>query len=306
VKDDSRPKNLAASLRARLLTRAKERGAELQLVLSEFAIERLLHRLGVSTQRDAFVLKGATLLRMWSRDLGRATWDLDLLGRGLSGVTEAVEAIRSITAIRVDDGIEFDVGSIEGEEIKVADEYPGVRVRLVAKLAGARIPIQIDLGYGDAVVPPPTLEVLPTLLDLPAPRVLVYPRETVVAEKLDAMVTLGLVNSRMKDFYDVDWLAASYSFDGELLQSAVRASFASRSTKIVDTTPLILVPGVLAAPERATQWRSFIKRTGVVATVDPESLAQRLRLFVVPLFEALHDERVFEATWLPTGPWRVR
>lgn len=207
------PTNPAASVRARLGTLARQRGVELQLLLSEFAIERLLHRLGLSPHSERLILKGAMLFKLWSGDQRRATWDLDLLGRGASDVAEIVAIVRDLCEIRADDAIEFEAKSITGEEIRVPDEYAGVRVRLEARLAGARIPVQVDVGFGDAVVPAPTRQAYPTLLDHAPPYVLVYPREAVVAEKLEAMISLGVTNSRMKDFYDVHWLAGSSEFE---------------------------------------------------------------------------------------------
>ena len=177
--------NAAASVRARLLEISRRRGVEFQLVLSEFAVERLLWRLGASTYSGRFVLKGATLFRLWSDSPHRATWDLDLLGRGSSAVADVVAVIRELCEIPGDDGIAFDAASLVGEEIRSADEYVGARVRFEARLAGARIPVQVDVGFGDAIEPAPSLQTYPTLLDHEAPRILAYPRETVVAEKLE-------------------------------------------------------------------------------------------------------------------------
>lgn len=210
----------ATSARARLRNVAQERKVELQLLLSEFATERLLYRLGVSPHAKSYVLKGATLFKLWSDERGRATWDLDFLGRGADGVADVVAVVHDCCSIPHSDGIVFDLDSIRGEEIRAANEYAGVRVRLEARLAGARIPMQIDVGFGDAVTPAPTEESFPTLLDHAAPRILVYPREAVVAEKLEAMVSLGVTNSRMKDFHDVNVLAGSFAFAGELLVEA--------------------------------------------------------------------------------------
>lgn len=195
-----RSANPAASVRARLYNLAQKRGAEFQLVLSEYAIERLLYRLGSSSYRDRFVLKGAVLFKLWDATAHRATWDLDLLGRGTNTVVDVVAIFRDLCGVTAPDGIVFDPRSVKGEEIKAVDEYAGVRVRLAARLAEARIPVQVDVGFGDAVVPGPTWQVYPTLLDHQPPQILVYPREVVVAEKLDAMLTLGVTNSRMKDF----------------------------------------------------------------------------------------------------------
>jgi predicted nucleotidyltransferase component of viral defense system len=298
--------NPAASIRARLDHLARHRGVELQLVLSEFAIERLLYRLGVSAHADRFVLKGATLFRLWSGDERRATWDLDLLGRGASGVADVVAVVREVCAIPADDGITFVTDSITGEEIREPDEYAGVRVRLDARLAGARIPVQVDVGFGDAVWPAPLREVLPTLLDQEPPRVLVYPRETMVAEKVEAMVTLGVTNSRMKDFYDVYRLAESAAFEGATLARAIRATFERRRTPFPDSEPLVLAQGFLAAPERQTQWRAFLRRGRLGAPPDAGELTQALRRFLLPVMAAAASGAPFDAHWKPGGPWQFR
>lgn len=162
------------------------------------------------------------LFKLWSDERRRATWDLDLLGRGANSVTDVVAALREICQVGGHDGIEFNPESITGEEIRAADEYAGVRVRLEARLAEASIPVQVDVGFGDSVVPAATREDYPVLLDHARPRVLAYPRETVVAEKFEVMVSLGVTNSRMKDFYDVYVLATFFAFDGPRLQAAFR------------------------------------------------------------------------------------
>ncbi len=190
-----RPADVAASVRARLRELARRRGVEFQLLLSEFAIERLLYRLGVSAHVERFVLKGATLFKLWAEDRRRATWDLDLLGRGASGVSDVMEVVHRLCEIPNDDGIVFDPASIAGEEIRASDKYARVRVRLEARLAEARIPLQVDVGFGDAVVPAPRREIYPALLDHARPCILVYPRETVVTEKLEAMVSLGVTTA---------------------------------------------------------------------------------------------------------------
>jgi hypothetical protein len=298
--------NPAASVRARLDQLARRRGVELQLVLSEFAIERLLYRLGISAYADRFVLKGATLLRLWSGDERRATWDLDLLGRGASGVADVVGVVREVCAIPADDGIAFVTDSIVGEEIREADEYAGVRVRLDARLAGARIPVQVDVGFGDAVWPAPVREVLPTLLDHEPPRVLVYSRETMVAEKVEAMVALGVTNSRMKDFYDVYRLAESAAFEGDSLVRAVRTTFERRRTPFPDGDPLVLAQGFLADPGRQTQWRAFLRRGRLRAPSDASMLTEALRRFLLPVIAAAGSGAPFDAHWRPGGPWQLR
>jgi predicted nucleotidyltransferase component of viral defense system len=305
VSPAKKPSNLAASVRARLLDLSRRRGVEFQLVLSEFAIERLLFRLGESVHAERFVLKGATLFKLWTDDRGRATWDLDLLGKGANGVAEVMAALREVCAVRAEDGIEFDAASLAGEEILASDEYAGVRVRFDARLADARIPVQVDVGFGDAIVPEPTAQTYPVLLDHAPPRILAYPREAVVAEKVEAMISLGVTNSRMKDFYDVHLLASSFAFDGPVLMGAIRATFERRGTPLTESAPLVLTPGFLVAPERQTQWRAFLKRGRLVAPPDTARLADALRMFLGPVLQAAARGESFAETWLPGGPWKA-
>ena len=298
------PKNVAASVCARLLELSRRRKVEFQQLLSGFAIERLLYRLGVSSYAGRFVLKGAMLFRVWSEGSHRATWDLDLLGRNVHAVPEVVSVIRDLCRIPVGDGIVSDPASVTGEEIRDADEYAGVRVRLVARLDEARIPMQVDVGFGDAVVPEPTLQRYPTLLDHPPPHILVYPREAVVAEKCEAMVSLGVTNSRMKDFYDVYQLASSFAFEGSSLARAIRATFEQRGTPFPGSDPLVLTPGFLGAPERQTQWRAFLRRGRLDAPPDAGELAEVLGRFLKPVLQAAAQGEGFAAKWSPGGPWR--
>ena len=303
---EGRPANLAASLRARLLEASRRRGVEFQLILAEFAIERLLYRLGISRFADRFVLKGAMLFKIWSDVRGRATWDLDLLGRGASEVGAVAAVVHEICSIAVDDGIAFDLGALAAEPIRAADEYAGVRVRLQAGLAEARIPLQIDVGFGDAVVPAPVLSTYPTILDQPAPRILAYPREAVVAEKLEAMLSLGVTNSRIKDFHDVHVLAGTFGFDGPLLVSAIRATFERRKMPWPEGVPLVLTQAFLASPEQQVHWRAFLRRGRLDASPDAAVIAGRLQQFLMPPLIAAAQGTDFDATWPGGGPWRVR
>ena len=294
----------AASVRARLLNLSRSRHVEFQLVLSDFAIERLLYRLSVSEYSDRFVLKGAMLFKLWSEALNRATWDLDLHGRGSNSVADVEAVVRALCGIEGRDGIVFDPSSVSGEEIRAGDEYQGVRARFEARLAEARIPVQVDVGFGDAITPAPTRESYPTLLDHPQPHVLVYPREAVVAEKLEAMVSLGVTNSRMKDFYDVHMLASRFAFEGPTLSEAVRATFMRRGTPFPEEEPLALAREFMAAPERQTQWRAFLRRGRLVAPPDAGELADGLRRFLGPVLAAAAKRESPPASWSPGGPWR--
>jgi predicted nucleotidyltransferase component of viral defense system len=306
MKRARRPTNVAASVRARLHNLARERHAEFQLVLSEFAIERFLYRLACSPHVERFVLKGAMLFKLWFEESRRATWDLDLLGRGASSVTDVVAAARDVCSIPAEDGIVFNPATVTGEEIRAIDEYAGVRLRLEAGLADARIPLQVDVGFGDAVIPAPSREKYPTLLDHAHPMIMVYPREAVVAEKLEAMVSLGVTNSRMKDFYDVHLLASSFAFDGARLVAAVRATFAGRGTPFPGAAPLSLTREFLGAPARETQWRAFLRRGRLEGPRDAGELSDALRAFLGPVLDAAAKDGPFDAIWPPGGPWQLQ
>lgn len=298
-----KPANIAASVRARLENLSRELKVEFQLLLSEFAIERWLFRLGVSRYAEDFVLKGAMLFKLWSDERHRATWDLDLRGLGPGGVAQVVAVVREVSAIREEDGIAFELDSIDGEEIRSADEYAGVRVRFAARLAEARIPMQIDVGFADAIVPSAVPSTYPTLLGHGAPKILAYPREAVVAEKLEAMISLGVTNSRMKDFYDVFVLASTFTFQGRTLAHAIRSTFERRGTAFPVEEPLVLKREFLAAPERQTQWRAFLRRSRLGVLPDAEELADALARFLIsPLTAAARDED-FLAVWPAGGPW---
>jgi hypothetical protein len=293
---------LAKQARRHLDRLAKERGVEPQRLHSEYAVERLLYRLGISVHAGDFVLKGATVLRLWTPSASRATWDLDLLGRGSSAMGDVLARLRAVAAVEAQDGIVFSVESMNAEEIRAADEYGGVRVRGIAQLGPARIPIQVDVGFGDAVLPPPEFAELEALAKEPPPRVLVYPKKVVVAEKLEAVASLGMLSSRMKDFYDLDLLARSCEFDGERLLAAVRATFARRGTPLPEDLPVALRNESLALPERAAQWRAFAKRSRLPAP-DVAALATHLAEFIAPLLARGTSAQGFPHTWPVGGPW---
>ena len=221
-------KNPAASVRARLLNRSRRDGVDFQRMLVRYAIERLLYRLSVSRHVGDFVLKGATLFTIWMGSPHRSTKDLDLLGRGSPDVDRLVSVFREIAAIEFPkDGLQFQVDEITGGPIREDAVYSGVRILVPCMLAGARLKVQVDVGFGDAVVPEPQDTELASLLDLPAPTLRAYAPETAVAEKLEALVVLGLATSRMKDLYDLDLLQQAFPFDGTLVE-AVRATFERR------------------------------------------------------------------------------
>lgn len=224
-------RNIGASVRARLLDRAREEETDYQILLIRYALERLLYRLSVSDQSERFVLKGAMLFAIWRDDPFRPTRDLDLLGHGNTDPASIAESIRSICSVAVpDDGVAFDVPAIEATPIRDEAEYAGVRVRTSATIAGARLPIQIDIGFGDPITPEAVEMEYPVLLDAPAPVLRAYPPATVVAEKVEAIVSIGVANSRMKDFYDLWMIAQIFAFEGSVLSRAIERTFERRRT----------------------------------------------------------------------------
>jgi hypothetical protein len=297
--------NLAASVAARLLRRAKESGDDYETLLTSYCLERFLHRLGVSDRRDRFVLKGAMLLRLWSDRPYRATRDLDLLRRGDGSFDAIRDDIRAIATTAVaPDAVRLDGDHLRIMAIRAEDEYAGTRVTLPTRCGTARLRLQIDMGLGDAVWPAPTICIYPTLLDFPAPELLAYPREAVVAEKLEAMVVLGDRNSRIKDFFDVHHFANRFEFDRATLAEAVRRTFARRRTSIPDEAPIALTPEYWANPSRPAQMRAFARRAGIaVPDGFAAECARVLDAFLSPILDDLRVGRSRAGHWRPGGPW---
>jgi hypothetical protein len=298
-------RNIGVSVRDRLTRSARSRTENVQLVLTRFAIERLLYRLSISRHRDRFVLKGAMLFSLWSPTPYRATGDLDLLGYGEAEPERMAETFREICGIETDDdGVAFQVESLRAELARAEEVYRGVRLTVTALIAGARIPIRVDVGFGD-VVTPAALEVeYPSLLDLPRPRLRAYPPETVVAEKLQALVALGMVNSRMKDFFDLWALAGTMRFEGGALAEAIRRTFAQRATDLPTSAPRALTEEFTQDASKRTQWNAFIRRSEIA--LEQESLDTVTGLiggFVMPPILALVSGEDFAAHWQPGGPW---
>lgn len=297
-------RNLAASVRARLLILAQKRGEDYQRILGRYAIERFLYRLGRSTYRDTFVLKGATLFTLWTGEAHRPTKDLDLLGKGSSAIGEVEEAMRAICVLEENDGILFENKSVEGTRIKEEDEYEGVRVKFHADLAGARIPMQIDIGFGDAVYPEPEFTSFPVLLPLEAPRIRAYPREAAIAEKFNAMVVLDIRNSRMKDFYDIWFMANTWTFELAPLRRAILSSFERRGVAIPQDVPFALTPEFLNDPQKKQQWSAFASRLYPgTQTPSLDEVGTLLRAFLLPSILSDRLSGSAMSHWGPSLRW---
>ena len=271
---------LAASVHARLLNRAKARGEDFNLVLTRYAIERFLYRLSLAPARDAYWLKGALLFDLWFDVPHRPTRDADFLGFGPADTEALASTIREICGAAVDDGMEFDPASITIKAIREDARYGGLRVTLLGKLGNARCTVQLDVGCGDAVTPGPEEAVYPTLLDdQPPPRLRVYPRATVVAEKLEAMVSLGMANSRMKDYFDLRALAREGALDARLLGDAIAATFQRRGTALPAGVPLGLGDEFARDATKLIQWKAFLGRNRLDAPMLDEVIVE-IRDFV--------------------------
>lgn len=290
----SSPSNLPASVRQRLANVSKQSGEEFGLLLTRYALERLLYRLSRSAHRDQFVLKGAMLFLVWSDVPHRPTHDLDLLGRGERSVARFVKVFREICSEAVeDDGMEYREESVRGGEIREGQEYGGLRITLLAMLGNARIPLQVDIGFGDAVTPGPVLMEYPAILGSPAPILHGYPREVVVAEKLEAMVSLGLTNTRMKDFYDLWVLARDFGFDGATLCDAISATFVRRGTALPEGVPVALTVDFHGDPTKQAQWAAFLRRGRLADGLGLGEVVAILRDFLLPPLDSLKTGQRF-------------
>ena len=292
-------KNVGASVRARLLQRSRDERTDFQVLLTRYALERLLYRLSRSEHRNRFVLKGAMLFVTWVEASFRPTRDLDLLGYGENSPDAMRDTFRAILTQPVDDdGVVFDADRLEAVPIREDLEYGGVRVRTQATIAGARIPIQVDVGFGDAITPGPIEIDYPALLDAPAPHLLAYPIETVVAEKFHALATRGITNSRLKDYYDLWLIAETFELGRAPLAAAVQQTFARRETVLPQETPTGLSEAYVET--WGDQWRTFLNRERMAAA--PEQLAtvvEDLERFLLPLIEKAEGDW----RWKPRAGW---
>lgn len=295
-------RNLPASVRQRLLNLSREKKEPFDLILSRYAIERLLYRLANSKYAERFLLKGAMLFSIWTEETHRPTRDVDLLGFGENDTVELEGIFRELCSLPIEpDGLLFHAETVKAERIREEAAYAGIRVTLVAQLENAKIPVQADVGFGDAVTPEADEIIFPTLLDLPAPKLRAYPIYTVVAEKLEAMIYLGEPNSRMKDFFDVWFLSQRFEFSGETLTEAIKATFQRRKTPLPNESPIAFSKDFASMKE--LQWKSFLSRNRL-GQVPFSEVLESLQTFAMPPLEAALKDKAFSHMWLPGGPWK--
>lgn len=296
----SSAKNLPQSVLARLKNKAREANTEYQQVLTRYGLERMLYRLSISEHAGAFLLKGAMLFNLWFDIPVRPTTDVDMLGYGEHGLDTLKAIFRNICNIAADDGIVFDAATVDAAEIRKESNYAGVRVTFIGFIDKVRCSIQVDIGFGDAVTPGAEAVDYPVLLDdMPSPALRAYPRYTVVAEKTEAMLSLAMANTRMKDYFDL-WILSRHSeFEGAVLQQAVTATLERRQTA-VDLQPIGLADDFAHDASKAAQWRGFIRKNKLQAPELPVVI-EELRLFLLPVLAGTAGDQ----RWQAGGPWRA-
>lgn len=281
------PNNSPASVRQRLLNLAREKGQVFDVVLVTYGLERLMYRLSISEHRDSFVLKGGMLVTLWIGDENRVTRDADFLGFGEASEERLISVFSEVLSQQIDDGLVYDIGNLTARAIREEQQYGGIRLRTVANLGKTRIPIVVDVGFGDATVAPDLTIEYPTLLDMPAPRIRAYPPASVVAEKFHAIVTLGLVNSRMKDYYDLWAILTSQSIEESELAEAIAATFSRRETEVPSTVPAGLSNEFSDEPQKVQQWRSYSASIGLEG-LSLEKAIDLIWTRLAPACERLH------------------
>jgi len=297
-----KPVNVAASIRQRLLNKSREDKRPFNELLQYYAMERFLYRLSKSKNASNFILKGALMLRVWRSPVVRPTMDIDMLGKTNNEISNIKEQIKEIISTEVEpDGLVFDRESIKAERITEDADYKGVRIRFLASLDTARVNMQLDIGFGDIVHPKPIELNFPTLLDSQIPKLLCYSRESAIAEKFEAMIKLGELNSRMKDFYDIWLLSRQFDFDGKILSKAISLTLEHRGT--------VLPNGITAfSPAfielKQVQWMAFKKRLGQEHVPENfEEIVTALKTFLMPIILALQLNTNLPKTWQASKTW---
>ncbi len=293
-------RNVAASVRYRLLNRARSDKRPFNELLQYYAMERFLFRLSQSAHADRFILKGALMLRAWRSPEFRPTMDIDMLGRTSNDEANIVSQIRDVMAVRVEpDGLTFTPDSIQSERITEDADYEGIRIRFRGNLDSARVTLQVDIGFGDIIYPGPEESDLPTMLDFPAPRLLCYSRESAIAEKFETMVKLGVLNSRMKDFYDIWLLSRQFDFDGSKLAEAIRLTFERRETAVpaeVEAFEEIFIHA------KQIQWAAFRQRLQQDHVPDSfHDIVLSVEAFLAPLASAICQGTPVAGKWTLQG-----
>jgi len=296
-------KNISASVRDRLYKKAKEESKPFNEVLQYYAIERLLYRLSRSKYADDFVLKGALLFFGWGIGLRRATKDIDLIRYTAVGVESLEEIFKEIFLVSVEpDGLEFDPSSVSGRVILRGTMNEGVRLKFQAKISKAKVYMQVDVGFSEKIIPGTIMVDYPVLLDMQAPRLRSYPPEVLIAEKLEAIISLGMVNSRMKDFYDIYIVSQEFDLDGQDLVDAISETFKTRNTEIPESIPDSFKRDFIE--EKTSQWQAFIRRMPNSDFLLLEDVVKELKKFLLQPMSAAQASKPFVKEWRKSDNWR--
>ncbi len=275
------PKDVAASVRQRLLNLSRNKGQVFDVVLVTYGLERLIYRLSISDHKNNFILKGGMLVTLWTEDENRVTRDADFLAHGESTAAHLKTVFTEVMNIQVDDGIVFDAAALAAAPIREDQEYSGMRLKTIAHIGTTRIPITIDIGFGDAIAEPEYTIDYPSILDMPSARIHSYPPATVIAEKFQAIVDLGLANGRMKDYYDLWAIPNAMAIEPAALDAAIRATFERRNTNIPSEMPIGLSAEFANDRPKAAQWNAY------AASIDLNGLSLEI---------------VIETIWTYIGP----
>jgi len=299
--------NVGHSAFQRLLNLSKENNENFNLLLIRYGIERFLYRLSLSKQSDCFILKGASLFLVWMGQNYRVTKDVDLLGFGKPDLDELAETFKTVCLIECpqDDGMVYLPDTVKAEAIREEQEYDGIRVTLLGMLNKARIPIQIDVGFGDSITPAPETIDFPALLEFPSPRLKAYPKYTLIAEKFEAMVRLGLANSRMKDFYDIWLLSKLFEFEANFLGQAILNTFKRRNTALPEDRPSALTNEFFEDKQKQIQWKAFVRKA------KPTELEEDLKPvvgcivdFLMPVLDSINQQERLTGLWIHGKGWK--
>jgi predicted nucleotidyltransferase component of viral defense system len=299
------PVNIAASVKQKLLNFSKAGNRDFNQVLYRYAFERFLYRLSISQYADRLILKGAMLFHVWGKADVRPTKDMDFLGYNLGSADGLRTAVENIIATGVlADGILFDRNTIEIEDIREQNNYKGLRVTFISSLGRARILLQLDVGFGNAVEPEPEIVSYPSMLGFPSPMIRAYVRESSIAEKLHAILQHGILNSRIKDYFDIWYMSANFKFAGNRLFAAIKSTLEHEKTSLPENVPEGLSNGFSSNPQSSGLWKAFIRKNKLSgAPVELFETVSCIREFLMPVLNALLKEKMFDKEWPPVGPW---
>ncbi|MCL2207057.1 MAG: nucleotidyl transferase AbiEii/AbiGii toxin family protein [Fibromonadales bacterium] len=299
----SQEKSIAHVIFYQLRSKAKANNEDFPLLLARYGMERLLYRLSISSHSERFILKGASMFLVWKGQSYRVTKDADFLGLGNPDIEQLADTFRNICSIEFpDDGMVYLPETLKAEKISEAREYEGVQIKLIGLLNEARITLQIDVGFGDIITPAPESVEYPTLLNAPPPLLKAYTQYTLIAEKFEAMVDLGLTNSRMKDFYDIWLLSKLFPFKGDVLQKALKNTFKRRGTAFQKSMPLTFTSDFYDNSQKLTQWKAFVNKAKLkVSAGNLASVITEISAFLTPVIQ---PDEVFDGVWLcESGRW---